>query len=178
VTLIPFYEMHHQRYSVYWKLISEADWQEHAAQIAAADARRMAEEARVVDVVRPGEQQSETDHKLAGGDTQTGEFNGHKWRHANDWFSYEVKVLPGEPQQLVATFWGGEAGTREFDILVDGKVVGTEKLDNNQPGEFFDVAFPLAPELTRGKSSVTVKFAAHPGNFAGGVFGLRVVRGK
>jgi hypothetical protein len=51
-------------------------------------------------------------------------------------------------------------------------------LDNNQPGEFFDVAFPLAPELTRGKSSVTVKFAAHPGNFAGGVFGLRVVRGK
>jgi len=178
VTLIPFYEMHHQRYSVYWKLISEADWQEHAVQIAAADARRMAEEARVVDVVRPGEQQSETDHKLAGGDTQTGEFNGHKWRHANDWFSYEVKVLPGEPQQLVATFWGGEAGTREFDILVDGKVVGTEKLDNNQPGEFFDVAFPLAPELTRGKSSVTVKFAAHPGNFAGGVFGLRVVRGK
>jgi DUF1680 family protein len=178
VTLIPFYEMHHQRYSVYWKLISEADWQEHAAQIAAADARRMAEEARVVDVVRPGEQQSETDHKLAGGDTQTGEFNGHKWRHANDWFSYEVKVLPGEPQQLVATFWGGEAGTREFDILVDGKVVGTEKLDNNQPGEFFDVAFPLAPELTRGKSIVTVKFAAHPGNFAGGVFGLRVVRGK
>jgi hypothetical protein len=178
VTLIPFYAMHHQRYSVYWKLISEADWQAHAAQIATADARRMAEEARVVDVVRPGEQQSETDHKLAVGDTQTGEFNGRKWRHASDWFSYEVKVLPGEPQQLVATFWGDEAGAREFDILVDGKVVGTEKLGNNKPGEFFDATFPLAPELTRGKSSVTVKFAAHPGNIAGGVFGVRVLRVK
>ena len=176
VTLIPFYEMHHQRYSVYWKLISEADRQEHAAQIAAADARRMAEEARVVDVVRPGEQQSETDHKLAGGDTQTGEFNGHKWRHANDWFSYELKCDPAQPQQLVVTFFGGDGGAREFDILVGDKVVGTEKLDNNKPGEFFDATYTLASELTRGKSSVTVKFAAHPGNLAGGVYGIRILR--
>jgi hypothetical protein len=163
---------------VYWNLISEADWRAHAAQISAAAASRMAEEARMVDVVRPGEQQSETDHKMQGADTTTGDNSGRKWRHASAWFSYEVKVLPGEPQQLVATFWGGDAGGREFDVLVDGKIIGTKKLDNNKPGEFFDATFPLAPELTRGKPSVTVKFSAHPGNLAGGLYGLRVVRGK
>ncbi len=176
VTLIPFYELHRERYSVYWKLISESDWQAQAAQIAADDARRMAEEARVVDVVRPGEQQSETDHKMRGNDTTTGDNFGRKWRHATGWFSYEMKCDPAQPQQLVVTFFGGDVGAREFDVLVDGTVVGTEKLNNNKPGEFFDATFPLAPELTQGKQSVTVKFAAHPGNIAGGVYGIRILR--
>ncbi len=176
VTLIPFYEMHHQRYSVYWKLISEADWKAQAAQIAADDARRMAEEARVVDVVHPGEQQSETDHKMQSADSQTGDYFGRKWRHAGGWFSYEMKCDQAQPQQLVVTFFGSDVGARDFDVLVDGTVVGTEKLNNNKPGEFFDATFPLAPELTRGKQSVTVKFAAHPGNLAGGVYGIRILR--
>ncbi|MDR3459734.1 MAG: glycoside hydrolase family 127 protein [Verrucomicrobiae bacterium] len=176
VTLIPFYELHRQRYSVYWKLISEADWKVQAAGIAATEASRMSEEARVVDVVRPGEPQSETDHKMQGEDTQTGDFYGRKWRHAAGWFSYEMKVLSGQPQQLVATFWGSDAGARAFDVLVDGKIIGTQKLGNSKAGEFFDVVFSLPPELTQDKQSITVKFAAHPGNLAGGLYGLRVLR--
>ena len=136
----------------------------------------MAEEARVVDVVRPGEQQSETDHKLAGGDTQTGEFNGRKWRHASDWFSYAVKVLPAQPVQLACTFWGGDVGQRNFDVVVDGKIIATENLNSNRTGEFYDVAYPLPAELTQGKEKVTVKFTAHPGNLAGGVYGVRILR--
>jgi hypothetical protein len=31
VTLIPFYETHHERYSVYWKLMSEAAWKAQSA---------------------------------------------------------------------------------------------------------------------------------------------------
>jgi hypothetical protein len=178
VTLIPFYLANDERYTVYWKLLSEADWQAQAAQMAAADTQRMAEEARAVDVVHPGESQSETDHRMQGDDTQTGDFYGRKYRHAAGWFSYEVKVLPGEPQQLAATYWGGDAGAREFDVLVDGKIITTQKLNNNKPGDFFDAAYPLPPEITKGKQNVTVKFAAHPGNIAGGLFGLRVLRAK
>ena len=178
VTLIPFYQLHRQRYSVYWKLISEADWQAQAGDIAAADARRMAEEARVVDVVRPGEPQSETDHKFQSENSRTGDFFGSKWRDAAGWFSYEVKVLPGQPQELVCTFWGGDTGAREFDVLVAGKVIATQKLDNNKPGQHFDVSYPLPAELTQGKTGVTVKFAAHPGNVAGGLFGLKVLKSK
>ncbi len=178
MTLIPFYLVNDERYTVYWKLLSEADWRAQAAQMAAADTRRMAEEARVVDTVYPGEQQSETDHKLQGDNTQTGDFYGRKWRSAAGWFSYQVKVLPGEPQQLVATYWGGDAGARAFDVLVDGKIIATQQLTNNKPGDFFDAVYPLPPEFTRGEQSVTVKFAAHPDNVAGGLFGLRVLRAR
>jgi uncharacterized protein len=176
VTLIPFYELHRQRYSIYWQLISESDWKAHAAEIADDDARRMAEAARVVDDVRPGESQSETDHKLQSENSRTGDYFGRKWRDAAGWFSYEVKILPAQPQELVATFWGGDNGAREFDVIVDGKIIATQKLENQKPGEFLDVIFPLPPELIQYKQEVTVKFAAHPGNVAGGLFGLSVRR--
>jgi DUF1680 family protein len=178
VTLVPFYLANHERYTVYWKLISEADWKAQAAQMAVDDAQRIAQEARAVDVVHPGESQSETDHRMQGDATQTGDFYGRKYRQAAGWFSYEVKVLPGEPQQLAATYWGGDAGAREFDVLVDGKIIAAEKLNNNKPGDFFDAVYPLPPETTKGKQNVTVKYAAHPGNLAGGLFDLRVLRAK
>jgi uncharacterized protein len=177
VTFIPFYQLHHQRYSVYWKLLSETAWKDKAAERAAAAAKRMADEARVVDSVQPGEQQPETDHQFRGEQTRTGEFNERKWRDAPDgWFSYQVKVLPDAPMSLVCTYWGSDAGQREFDILADGVKLATQKLDNARPGEFFEVEHRLPVEMTRAKQHITVKFQALPGHTAGGLFGLRTVK--
>jgi hypothetical protein len=39
VTLIPFYRMHHQRYSVYWSLYTEEEWKKKEAERAAAEAQ-------------------------------------------------------------------------------------------------------------------------------------------
>jgi hypothetical protein len=178
VTLVPFYLANHERYTVYWKLISQADWRARAAQMAAATVRLMHDELPVVDAVHPGEQQSETDHKMRGDNTRTGDFYGFKWRDAAGWFSYDVKVLPGESELLIATYSGGDAGACEFDLLVDGQIIATEKLNSGESRDFFDFVYLLAPELTKGKQSVTVKFAAHSGNRAGGLFGLRVVCAK
>ena len=36
VTLIPFYRANHERYSVYWNVVSAADWKNNPAQQAAA----------------------------------------------------------------------------------------------------------------------------------------------
>jgi DUF1680 family protein len=36
ITLIPFYETHHERYTVYWKLMSEAAWKAQAASVTPA----------------------------------------------------------------------------------------------------------------------------------------------
>ena len=136
MTLIPFYRMHRQRYSVYWKLISEDDWKAHAAELAAADARRIAAEARVVDAVRPGEPQSETDHKLQGEKTDPVDALGRKLRHAFDggWFSYELKTDDASTNELVCTWWGDESGERNFDILVDGSKIASQKLLHQSSG--------------------------------------------
>ena len=44
VTLIPFYKMHHERYSVYWNVVSDADWKKNTEKIS-ADAERLLESA-------------------------------------------------------------------------------------------------------------------------------------
>ena len=178
VTLKPFYQVHRQRYSVYWKLLSATAWKAQAAELAAAAARHADEEARTVDVVRPGEQQSEIDHQVQGEKSAPVEALGRKLRHAYDggWFSYEMKVDPAATNELVCTWWGDESGQRNFDILVDGVKIASQKLWHNRPGEFWDATYPIPAGLTRGQTNVTVKWQAQPGNFAGGLFGCRILR--
>jgi hypothetical protein len=44
------------------------------------------------------------------------------------------------------------------------------------PEKFWDKTYPLPEGLIAGKEKITVRFAAKPGNYAGGVFGIRVAR--
>jgi DUF1680 family protein len=178
VTLIPYYALHHQRYSVYWDLFTEAQWQRREAEYRAEQERLRELERRTVDQLAIGEMQPERDHNLQGEKTGAGDFQGRKWRHAIDggWFSFEMKVLPDQPMDLVLTYWGSDVGGREFDILVDGEKIATQVLNNNLPDRFFDVTHPLPESLTRGKQRVTIRLQAHPGRMAGGLFGCRVVR--
>ena len=178
VTLYPFHRVHGRRYTVYWDFFTPREWRARAAEYKAEVERAQRLEALTVDFAQPGEMQPERDHQMQGERTETGEHSGRKWRHARDggWVSFEMKVSPTEPVSLICTYWGGETGPRAFDILVDGVRVATQSLQNDRPGQFFDVTYTLPEELTRGKQKVTIRFQAHPGNTAGGLYGLRVVR--
>lgn len=179
VTLAPFYSLHHQRYTVYWQVFSAADWEKHQAAIAAAAAARKAFEARIVDEVQPGEQQPETDHHLQSAKSSSGEHAGRKWRHAvgGGWFSYDLKVLPDQPQTLRCAYWGSD-GLRTFDILVDGEKIAEQTINRNKPNDFFDADYPVPERLTKGKQQITVKFQPHPKNIAGGVFGVLLLKAE
>jgi hypothetical protein len=135
-------------------------------------------DARTVDRVVPGDARSESAHHQQGQDTGTGPYGGRHYRHAVDggWFSWDLKVLPDQPMALLCTYWGSDTGARTFDVVVDDEVVATPSLTPVKPGQFYDVEYPLPNDRTRDKGSVTVRFQAHPGNFAGGVFDLRMVK--
>ena len=61
-------------------------------------------------------------------------------------------------------------------MQVDGKTIFTEDLKNSGKRGFFYREMPIPQELTAGKKDVEVKFEAKPGNIAGGLFGLWLVR--
>jgi DUF1680 family protein len=178
VSLIPFYRMHHRRYSVYWDLFTEPEWRQREAEYRAEEARQQELAARTVDHLAIGEMQPERDHNVQGEKTGAGEFGGRRWRHAVDggWFSFEMRTPPDQPIDLVLTYWGSDSGGREFDILVDGTRIATQTLRNNKPNQFFDVTHALPGELTRGKQKITVRLQGHPRRIAGGLFGARTVR--
>lgn len=179
VALTPFFSLHDRRYTVYLDVFTEEGWAKKEAEIRAEREREAALAARTLDVLRIGEMQPERNHNLQGERTGAGEAFGRKWRHATDggWFSFDMRVDPERPVELICTYWGSDGGGyREFDILVDGDALATQKLENNAPNRFFDVVYPVPAEWTRGKSQVTIRFQAHPGKWAGGVFGVRTVR--
>jgi len=178
VTLIPYHMLFGQRYSVYWRIVGENSPQ--FAEILAQEEAERRLAARTIDAVSVGNSSSESSHGFEGENTQTGPHLGRHWRHATDggFFSYTLAVSPDEPTILRCTYWGSDSGPRTFDILVDGRKIATRTLNRDKPGEFFHVEHKLPADLTGGKSEVTVKFQAHPGNMAGGLFGVMTLKGQ
>ncbi len=180
LTLIPLFRQYQKPYVVYWDVLSEAEWGAVLAQIEAEEARQKMLDAQTVDRVRIGDGPSEQAHALEGERTSAGLFKDQYWRHAVDggWFSYQMKVLDGQPMKLLCRYWGSDVGARVFDILIDGTKIATQKLDNNRPDQFYDEIYSIPSELTKGKSKVTVRFQAHSGHMAGGVFDCRVLKAE
>lgn len=175
--LIPLYAMHDRRYNVYWTVYTPQEWQEEEKRRAEREKFHRLLTSLVVDEVRIGHAESEKAHGLQGERTEAGRFAGRAWRHAvgGGWFAWTLRVQPDRPIALWCTYWGSDAGGREFDILVDGTAIAFQELRRNAPGQFFERIYPIPEELTRGKEQITVRFQARPGRIAGGVFGCRTV---
>jgi hypothetical protein len=178
VPLLPFYAAHDMPATVYWERFDEDQWKRRQAEIEAARKRDAELAARTTDLFAIGEMQAERDHNVEGENTGAGEFNGRKLRDARDggWFSFEVTVPAEGDAELLVDYWGGENPARVFDVIVNGKTIDTTTLHRDAPERFFTRSYPLPAELLGGKTKATVKFDAKPGNYAGGVFGIRVVR--
>jgi len=177
VSLRPFFTINDKRYIVYWDLFDEQDWQRKWQEYQAERQRQKELDDRTVDLFAIGEMQPERDHNVQGENTSAEVFNGRKLRHAWDggWFSFDIALPEDQPADLIITYWGSETGNRTFDILLDGEKLATQTLHQDNPGEFWDKVYPLPEISTAGKTRATIRFQAHPGNFAGGVFGVRVV---
>ena len=181
VTLEPFYKMHADRhYAVYWDQFTPEEWRAEEAKYLAEKQRQQELAARSLDSVTPLDEQGERDHKLEGERTGAGPFGNRSWRHAVDggWFSYQLKVSAGQPNVLLVTYWGSDQGNRVFDILVDGQKLATQKLQNNRPDAFYDELYEIPAAMTQGKESVVIRFQAHAGAMAGGIFECRVLKSE
>jgi hypothetical protein len=49
-------------------------------------------------------------------------------------------------------------------------------LQDEKPGEYFDMEYPIPEKLTRGRRKVSVELRAEPGATAGGVFDVRILK--
>ena len=179
VTLIPYYQLFDQRYSVYWRLYTPEGYASIEAENKAREKERLEAEARTVDSVQIGSSESETKHGLKQESSNSGNHAGRNWRDAQPtgWYSWEFKVSPDKPQSLRCDWWGLDRD-RKVDILVDGVRVAQQVLDGSKGLKFFSVEYPIPPELTKGKDKVTVRFESSAGTIVGGVFGVSILDPK
>ncbi len=178
VTLIPFYAMHHQHYQVYWDLFTSEEWADSQEAYKSQLKHLQELEKITVDYITLGEMQPERDHNFHGHSVGNGISHRKKWRAAwiGGWFEFDMKVLPDTAQSLVVTYWGGESGHLEFDILVDGQFLANQKLHQNKPDTFFEGIYPLPEELLKGKNKVTIRFKGVPGNWTGAIYNARIIQ--
>lgn len=148
--LVPFYQLYECRYQIYFPLYSQTEWTARQQELAAAEKARMELEAKTVDKVFCGEQQSESDHFIDSRDAWNGADEGIHWRRTRGQFSYRMKTTAATKLRLK-----GFADRERLVVSIDGKSLATVTLDR-QGEATIDVPAGL-PE------TVTVVLAAEQG---------------
>ncbi|MBR5052554.1 MAG: hypothetical protein IKW91_04965, partial [Bacteroidaceae bacterium] len=136
------------------------------------DASKMEQPISFLDEVKICNSASEQAHNLQGENMRTGSDLG--WRDApNGWISYDMKVDPLRPTDLVLKLWGSDGGNRRFNIYCDGTVFSYEELNSFAPNEYYYMRHPIPFDLTKDKEKVTIKMqATNADNTVGGLFGV------
>ena len=108
MTFMPFPEVQHEKYSVYFDKFDADQWKAKEAEYRAEEKRLKELEARTVDLFAIGEMQPERDHNLKSQNSSAGDIFGRKFRHTDTggWFSFDLKVDSAKPNVLVMTYWG------------------------------------------------------------------------
>ena len=180
VKLIPFNRTEKEYYSVYWDLFTPEGWAVQQEKYKEERIKAQELEARTIDRLRLGEMQPERDHSFTGENLHSGEAHGRQWRATEDggYFSFVMKVDSAAANTLLCAYWGDDHRGRLFDIQVDGQTIATQNLGSFRQSKFYEMAYPLPPELVRGKQTVTVRFVARSAqNGVGPVSGtIRMVR--
>ncbi|WP_036766972.1 beta-L-arabinofuranosidase domain-containing protein, partial [Parvularcula oceani] len=160
VTLRPFYDQYERRTAVYFPSFTPEDWKAQEAAFRAEQAARRRIQERTLDVIHLGEMQPERDHDFASNQSDVVAFGGRNGRQAwwgvGNFIEFDLAVGEG-PVILQALYWGEEVD-KNFQILVDGQKIATERRAVAPRPEFVTVAYPLPEELTRGKSEIRVRF--------------------
>jgi DUF1680 family protein len=180
VTLVPFYQVYDQYYSVYWDYFTKAQWQQLQEEYEAEKRKQQEIENRTIDYFRIGEMQPERDHNLKASErSYVDDALGRKGREAraNNYFSFDMQVDPNLPAALILTYIGDDKD-RNFDIVIDGTKVHTVEWKGGKAGKFYDIEYSIPVGLLKNKSKISVRIEANYGKTAGRVFGVRTVLSK
>ena len=180
VALAPFYRTYGRTYSLYLDVVTPTEFDRRVAGIAAERDRQRALDAATIAFVRPGTREDDAlfHYQSAPVDRPAERTEGRPGRGGAGWFSYVLPVEPGVPAALVVTYYnepGLTPTTGDFSIIINGTTIGTF-VPNAGASGFFDARYAVPEALTRGKSTVTVRFDAGAHGRIAPVFGVRTVR--
>ena len=175
LTLRPFYQLWQRRSAVYFEAFSRAAWAGEAQRRRGAAAERQALLASAADVFAPGDPVSEAAHGYADERTELTPYRGRTGRlvkSGGGFMEADLRCGP-KPMTLYVTYWG-EAERGLIDIVVDGNLITTQRLNREAPGGFFEAAYLVPYVYSRGKDKVRVRFEPHANTRGPSIYGVRM----
>lgn len=170
IQLLPYFQMHHQRYTVYWKI--------YAPEVFKKRSNALTDEIYIDDDIT-----NEKKHNLQG-KNDTVRFHDYFWakntqfRDARNggYFSYDLKINKKEQGNyyLICRYWGDESPNHEFDVLIDNNLLKTVNLNRRLYLTYVDDIYEIPSSWTQGKDKVKVTFRANEEKTAGGLYSLKI----
>src|SRR5207244_2527743 len=145
------YEVHHERYAVYWKTITPAAWEQNQAASAAIEKQWTALQTAALDRVAAGDVSSEGDHHFAAANSDFGKISGRGWRLAQKkggFFSYELQTKGASEALALVCAYGSRDMARSFEVEVDDQKIAAPTPDGTAPGEIFIARYELPAAVT------------------------------
>ncbi|MEO5910518.1 MAG: glycoside hydrolase family 127 protein [Pelobium sp.] len=181
LVLEPFYKIHDSRYMMYWMMLNNNQYVTYLDSLSTVEAQKLALQNRTIDFVAPGEQQPEVDHAMQKENSRTGSAHDVFFREANNggYFSYQMVTNSQTDLSLFVKYWGEEWGDRNFDIYIDDeKLLTVNNTGKWNQSLFQNEEYKIPEGLLKGKKSIRIKFQALPGNMAGAVYYIRLLKNK
>jgi hypothetical protein len=180
VALSAFYRTHGRAYSLYFDVITPAEFDSRAAQVVAERERARRLEAATDGFVQPGDAQAERNFNYQSdpANRQAPRTNGRSNRSGTGWFSFDLPADGARERAVVVTYFnelGLEPAAGNFQILVDGTEIARFQTNQSATG-FYDEWYEIPLNLLAGKTTVNVRFQALGNGRIAPVFGVRMIR--
>ncbi len=180
--LVPFYQIHHQRYMCYWYQQTAENFANSS--MAQTEAEREALAQRTLDFVAPGEQQSEAGHDAKhSSDSSTGLYNSERYRdaRANGYIEYTLYNNSGATENLSVMFRFNLADRgRKATLTINGAKVADITIPTSFKGSdsngFYNVEYAIPADQARSKTTFTVRLTAASNTLCPGVYYVRLMK--
>ncbi len=169
--LVPFFRQYGRATEVYFKTYTPGELAVAEREKAAAQAL----DARALDIAKLGDETDEGAHGLASKISYAVVYRGRKGRDARTGGFFEFTMKSGTAPLVLNAAYSGDDTRRLFHILVDGEPIATQALEAESRGGFIERDYLIPEALTRGKTSLRIRFEPEPGHSAGPVFGCRLL---
>lgn len=178
----PFYRLHGKPYTVYWDTYSKAEWDVQKKRVQEEQRKAQALQSRTVAYIQLGEQQPEQDHQLKYAWSTPTRTANRPGRYATQWITIRVPVDPDIPNTLSLTYFNGKSDKQQkdskFEILIDGVSIAKESILTALDETFYEKAYALPLDATKGKKTIELKLQTIEGGLVGPIYGIRMLRGE
>jgi uncharacterized protein len=174
--LVPFFDVHDSRYTVYWPVADAAHLDERRRDLVAADRDTLALDAMTVDKVAFGEQQPESDHGFRGESTRTSvDEQGCRSRSTTARMAVRLKD-PQRTGRVLRVGYRHTGGSTGATVLLNG-VRLAEASWNDEHGTFeFDYGLPQELQTAPRATEYELEIAAPEGKSTPGITTVRLLR--
>ena len=186
LTLKPFYSIHHARYMCYWYQQTAENFAK--SDMAKTEAEAEALNARTLDFVAPGEQQSEAGHEYKySSDSNKGSYIGESYRDAGNGGYVQFTLFNpnnvSEGLAIMLRFTTADKG-RKGTLTIDGKKIADIEIPSQVKTSFngfYNIEYPIPESLLKDasgnvKSKFVVRLSANAGTTNPGMYYLRLVK--